>query len=266
VLCTGATKARDLEAEGRGLNGVHFAMDFLASNTKSLLDSGLEDGAYLSAAGKDVIVIGGGDTATDCVATALRQGCKSLTQFDIYPQKPQERAEDNPWPQWPQVHKRDYGQSEAAAMFGDDPRKFAIMTKRFIGDKEGNLIGVQSTGLRVSKKPDGTWKREEMPDTILNWPAQLVLLAIGFSGPEQELLELLGIERDGRSNIATKRGTYATNQEGVFAAGDARRGQSLIVWAIHEGREAAKACDRYLMGGQVHSRSLQMEGKQCQII
>jgi len=255
VLCIGATKPRDLEAEGRSLNGVHFAMDFLHANTKSLLDSGLTDGQFINAEGKDVLVIGGGDTATDCVATALRHNCKSLTQFDIYPRKPHERAEDNPWPQWPQVHKKEYGQAEAAAVFGDDPRAFAVMTKEFISDGHGNVTGVKSVGLKVGKDANGKVTREEIPGTEKVWPAQLVLLAIGFSGPEQDLLQSMGVETTSRSNIAAKYGSYATNVEGVFAAGDARRGQSLIVWAIHEGREAAKAVDNYVMNGRLAAQA-----------
>ena len=229
-------------------------MDFLHANTKSLLDSNLEDGQFISSEGKDVLVIGGGDTATDCVATALRHQCKSLVQFDIYPQKPGERANDNPWPQWPLVHKLEYGQSEAEAVFGEDPRAFAVMTKEFISDENGHVTSVKTVEMKVTKDAEGRTKREEVPGTERIWPTQLVLLAIGFSGPEQELLEQIGVATDRRSNIAARYGTYATNVEGVFAAGDARRGQSLIVWAIHEGREAAKAVDQYVMnGGQLSS-------------
>lgn len=246
VLCIGATKPRDLPVEGRELKGIHYAMDYLHANTKSLLDSNLKDGRYITAEGKDVLVIGGGDTATDCVSTSLRHGCASLTQFDIYPQRPAGRDADNPWPQWPVIHKVDSGQAESAARFGRDPRQYAVSAKSFIDDGRGNVAGVRSVDLRVAKDKSGRWIREEIPGTERVWSAQLVLLAIGFTGPEQTLIGRMGVETDGRTNIRTERGQYETNVPGVFAAGDARRGQSLIVWAIREGREAAKACDAYL--------------------
>lgn len=248
VVCIGATKPRDLEAPGRELSGIHYAMDFLHANTKSLLDSNLEDGQYISAEGKDVLVIGGGDTAIDCVSTALRHNCRSLTQFDIHVRKPNERAEEqNPWPQWPIVHKCDYGLEEATAIYGEDPREFAIKTQEFISDGSGHVTGVRSVQMKVTKNPDGSMHREEIAGSDKIWDAQLVLLAIGFSGPEEGLLNKMGLQTNRRSNIDTVSGQYATNVEGVFAAGDARRGSSLIVWAIQEGREAAKACDRYLV-------------------
>lgn len=244
VLCTGATVPRDLQVNGREMNGIHYAMSFLHKNTKSLLDSGLSDGQYISAAGKDVVVIGGGDTATDCVSTSLRHGCNSLVQFDIYPEKPKDRTEDNPWPLWPVVHKQDHGQEEAEAVFGADPRAYAVSAVEFISDGQGHVTGVRSVKVKAEKDASGAWVRKEVPGSEQVWPAQLVLLAIGFSGPESELLEQMGIERTNRSNIAANR--YATNVPGVFAAGDARRGASLIVWAIREGREAAEEIDRYL--------------------
>jgi len=248
VLCTGATKPRDLAVAGRGLAGVHFAMEYLAASTKSLLDGGTEPDGALSARDKNVIVIGGGDTATDCVATAIRQGCRSVVQFDLYPRKPAERAAGNPWPEWPLVYKLDYGQKEAKALFGRDPRAFAVGTKSFEDDGNGRLAAVTTVDLLV-RRENGRNVFEEIPGTERRWPADLVLIAIGFSGPEQELPKQLGVAVDARSNIAAGYGSYATNVDGVFAAGDARRGQSLIVWAIHEGREAAKAVDRYLAGG-----------------
>ncbi len=250
VLCTGATRPRDLVVEGRPLEGLHFAVDFLYANTKSLLDSQHRDGRYTSAEGRDVIVIGGGDTGTDCVATALRHGCRSLVQFEILLRPPDERAPDNPWPQWPRVYKMDYGQEEAAALFGDDPRRYGLMTKRFIGDGQGRVAAVETVAVSWAAGGNGrpAPAPREIPGTERRWPAQLVLLAMGFLGPEEGLLAQLGVERDERSNMRAAAGRYATNVPGVFAAGDARRGQSLVVWAIHEGRAAGRECDRYLMG------------------
>ncbi|GAB4271711.1 MAG: glutamate synthase subunit beta [Candidatus Promineifilaceae bacterium] len=251
VLCLGAGHPRDLLVPGRDLDGVHFAMDFLGPNTRSLLDSGHADGRFLSAAGKDVIVIGGGDTGTDCVATALRHGCKSLVQFEIMPQPPRERASDNPWPQWPRVYKMDYGQEEAAFYFGRDPREYSIMTKRFVGDENGRLQAVETVEVQwQTVGENGSARRVPVaiPGTEKQWPAQLVLLAMGFLGPKAQLLAQLQIEQDARSNVKAEYGRYQTTVEGVFAAGDARRGQSLVVWAIHEGRGAAREVDRWLMG------------------
>jgi glutamate synthase (NADPH/NADH) small chain len=244
VLCIGATKPRDLPALGRGLTGVHYAMDFLHRNTKSLLDSGHADGKFISAEGLDVIVIGGGDTATDCVSTAMRHRCRSLVQFDIHGRKPDSRGSDNPWPLWPVVHKLDSGQEEAEAVFGDDPRLFAVSAMEFLDDGQGNVKAVRCVQLREEKDESGRWIREEIPGTEQIWPAQLVLLAIGFRGPEADWLEQTDVQLDGRTNVNAP--NYATNMPGVFAAGDARRGQSLIVWAIREGREAAEVCDQYL--------------------
>ncbi len=247
VLCCGATKPRDLPVEGRHLDGVHFAMDYLHANTKSLLDSNLENGQYISARDQDVIVIGGGDTGTDCVGTALRHGCRSLVQFEILPRPPDARAPDNPWPQWPRIYRMDYGQEEAAALFGADPRRFAIMTVRMEGDASGRLQEVHTVGIRWSRN-GGRPSFERIPGTEQVWPAQLILLAMGFLGPEDRLPDQLGLDRDPRSNIQAEFGDYATSVPGIFAAGDIRRGQSLVVWAIREGREAARECDRFLMG------------------
>ncbi|MFZ5647116.1 MAG: glutamate synthase small subunit [Bacillota bacterium] len=248
VLCCGATKPRDLHIEGRDLKGIHLAVEFLSANTKSLLDSNLTDGNFISAGGKDVIIIGGGDTGTDCVGTSLRHRCKSVNQLEIMPKPPVERSPDNPWPQFPRIYKVDYGQSEAAALYGSDPRHYCITAKRFIGDDQGHVKEVQTVNVEWVKDDQGRLSPREIPGTGKVWPAQLVLLAMGFLGPEDNLLEQLGVDRDERSNAKAEYGKFATNVKGVFAAGDMRRGQSLVVWAINEGRGAARECDRYLMG------------------
>jgi glutamate synthase (NADPH) small chain len=247
VLCTGATKPRDLPIEGRRLKGVHFAMEFLQANTQSLLDKH-HPGTHISAAGKDVVVIGGGDTGTDCVGTSMRHGCKSLVQVEILPCPPKERAKDNPWPEWPKVYKMDYGQEEAAAKFGADPRVYLTTATKFEGNSHDHVKTVHTVQIEWQKNDKGQFVPKEVPGTEQARPAQLVLLAMGFLGPEQPLLEQLAVERDPRSNAKAEYGKYATNIKGVFAAGDARRGQSLVVWAFHEGRGAARECDRYLMG------------------
>jgi glutamate synthase (NADPH) small chain len=248
VLCGGATKHRDINVKGRELKGIHYAMDFLHANTKSLLDSNLENGNYISAKDKDVVVIGGGDTGVDCLATSVRHKCKSLTQFDIYQKKGEVRTDDNPWPQWPVIHRVEYGQKEAAAVFGEDPRTYAVMTKKFVADENGHVKEVHTINVETTTDENDQRIRKEIPGTEKIWPAQLVLLAIGFSGPEQIFLQKMNVETDERSNVKAEYGKYKTNIEKVFAAGDMRRGQSLIVWAINEGRGAARECDRYLMG------------------
>ena len=248
VLCGGATKPRDLPIDGRTLKGIHFAMEFLWANTKSLLDSNLEDGNYISAKDKDVIVIGGGDTGTDCVATTMRHGCQSLTQFEILQKPPMERAPDNPWPEWPNIFLAGYGQKEATAVFGRDPREFCVMTKKFVGDGSGHVKELHTVQIEWQTGDNGRLVPREIPGTEKVWPAHLVLLAMGFLGPEDTLVDSLGVERDERSNAKAAYDKYATSVEGVFAAGDMRRGQSLVVWAINEGRGAARECDRYLMG------------------
>ena len=248
VLCGGATKARDLPIEGRELSGIYQAMEFLRANTKSLLDSELADNAYTSACDKDVIVIGGGDTGTDCVGTSMRHGCKSLTQFEILPRPPDERADDNPWPEWPKVYLLDYGQAEAKSLFGADPRQYLISTTRFVGDDQQAVKELHTVNVKWEAGDNGRPVPIEIPGTEKVWPADLVLLAMGFLGPEDVMLEQLGVERDQRSNAKAEHGIFSTSVEGIFAAGDMRRGQSLVVWAINEGRGAARECDRYLMG------------------
>jgi glutamate synthase (NADPH/NADH) small chain len=245
VICTGATKPRDLPIPGRELQGIHFAMDFLTANTKAVLNG---SGDYLSADGKDVVIIGGGDTGTDCVGTSVRHGCRSVTQLEIMAKPPMERAANNPWPEWPKVYKMDYGQEEAAAKFGADPRVYLTTATHFEGDENGHVKAVHVVDVEWRKDEKGNFGPQKVAGTERVLPAQLVLLAMGFLGPEQPLLDSMGIERDSRSNVKADHGRYATNLPGVFAAGDCRRGQSLVVWAFNEGRGAAKACDTYLMG------------------
>jgi glutamate synthase (NADPH/NADH) small chain len=245
ILATGATLPRDLPIEGRSLKGIHFAMEFLTANTRSILEEGNE---CISAGDKDVVIIGGGDTGTDCVGTSLRHGCRSVVQLEIMPRSPDNRSDDNPWPEWPKTHKTDYGQEEAAARFGADPRVFLTTATKFEGDADGNVTAVHTVEVAWGKNDKGQFVATPLPGTEQVRPANLVLLAMGFLGPEQELPAALGLERDQRSNIKAEFGKYATSVDGVFAAGDCRRGQSLVVWAFNEGRGAARECDRYLMG------------------
>ena len=247
VICTGATQPRDLTVENRKLQGVHFAMEYLTASTKALLNGGA-DHSPIQARGKDVVVVGGGDTGTDCVATAMRQGCKSLTQLEIMARPPMDRAADNPWPEWPKVYKLDYGQEEAAAKFAADPRLYVTTVKRLNADGEGRVRSLSTVQVAWQKDASGRFVPADVPGSEQEIPAQLVLLAMGFTGPEQPLLEELGVRTDARSNIEAEHGVFTTNVKGVFAAGDCRRGQSLVVWAINEGRGAARECDRYLMG------------------
>ena len=241
LLATGATVPRDLPIPGRKLDGVHFAMDFLTKNTKSLLDSNLEDGNYISAKDKDVIVIGGGDTGTDCLGTSMRHACKSLTNFELFPTPPAERASNNPWPLWPTIFQVDYGHEEASARFNKDPRIYSISTTEFVGDGNGSLNGLKTVDVALE---DGQFNNVEGSEQI--WDAQLVFLSMGFMGPERYVSEPLGLELDERSNYKARKGEYQTSARKVFAAGDCRSGQSLIVRAINEGREAAREIDRFL--------------------
>ncbi|MCY3007575.1 MAG: glutamate synthase subunit beta [Planctomycetota bacterium] len=247
LLATGATKPRDLPIPGRSLRGVHFAMEFLSANTASLLDSHHADGKFISAKGKRVVVIGGGDTGCDCIGTSLRHDCSKLINFELLDQPPAERAKDNPWPQWPRIFRSDYGHEEAAEKFGNDPRTYNILSKEFVDDGQGNLTGIRT--VRVAwKVENGKMNMTEIPGSEEIIGADLVLLAMGFLGPEQYVSELLGIETDARSNYKAEHGRFATSIPGVFAAGDCRRGQSLVVWAINEGRGAARAIDIFLRG------------------
>lgn len=248
LLATGASQARDLDIPGRDLQGIHLAMDFLTANTKSLLDSNLTDGNYISAKNKKVIVIGGGDTGTDCIGTSLRHGCSSMTNFELLPKPPGERADDNPWPQWPIIFRVDYGHEESEAKFGQDPRNYALLSKSFTGDDNGKLTGVNTVEVKWTKDENGRWQMQEIPGSEKHWQADLILLALGFLGPESYVNEDSNIETDERSNFKANYGEYSTNISGVYAAGDCRRGQSLVVWGIHEGRSAAKQIDTDLMG------------------
>jgi glutamate synthase (NADPH) small chain len=245
LLATGATKPRDLPIPGRQLRGIYFAMDFLTRNTKGLLD-GIDEGV-ISARGKDVIVIGGGDTGTDCIGTSMRHGCRSLVNFELLPKPPRDRAPDNPWPLWPKIFRTDYGHQEVAAKFGNDPRAYSILSKEFIDDGDGNVAGIKTVELDWSR-PSGKSPFTEIPGTEKIWKADLVLLAMGFLGPEQTVSNMLGLDHDPRGNYKAAHGSFATNVDKIFTAGDCRRGQSLVVWAINEGRGAARRIDEYLMG------------------
>jgi glutamate synthase (NADPH/NADH) small chain len=247
VVCTGATVPRDLPVPGRELAGVHFAMDYLTAATTAVL-GGDPAATPIPAKGLDVVVIGGGDTGTDCVGTAMRHGCRSLTQLEILGRPPEDRAADNPWPEWPKVYRLDYGQEEAAAKFGGDPRRYQRTVKEFRGDGAGRVREVVTVEVAWEKNATGQLAPVQRPGSEQVLPAQLVLLAMGFLGPEQPLLGKLGVAVDGRSNAQAEHGRFATSVPGIFAAGDCRRGQSLVVWAINEGRGAARECDRFLMG------------------
>ncbi|GGE37434.1 glutamate synthase [NADPH] small chain [Pullulanibacillus camelliae] len=253
IVCTGATKQRDIVMDGREAKGIHFAMDYLTLSTKHLLDSSVALPDEMSAKGKNVIVIGGGDTGADCVATAVRQGCKSIVQFGKHPKLPSKRSGNNPWPEQPNVFELSYAYKEAKAEFGADPRQYAILTQRFITDEKGRLVALETLEVEKVTDEEGNIVTREIPGTEKIWPVDMVLIAIGFEGPEREILDHMGLQCTYRGTVKAKYGQYTTNIDGVFAAGDVRRGQSLIVWAINEGREAARECDRYLMGATVLS-------------
>ena len=250
LLATGATRPRDLSIPGRDLNGVHFAMDFLTSNTRSLLDSNLQDNQFINAKDLDVIVIGGGDTGADCIGTALRHGCRSLINLELLGQPPVDREPENPWPNWPLILRTDYAHEETISRFGSDPRTFSVLSKQLSGDNDGKVTALQTTEISWTTK-NGRSEFAEISDTGKTWNADLVLLAMGFLGPETYVTDLLGVELDSRSNYLAKHGAFQTSVPGVFAAGDCRRGQSLVVWAINEGRGVARSIDQYLMGSSV---------------
>ena len=249
ILACGASNPRDIKVPGRDANGIYFAVDFLKSTTKSLLDNGLTDGTYISAKGKNVMVIGGGDTGNDCVGTSIRHGAKSVLQLEMMPKLPDERTEDNPWPQWPRVCKTDYGQEEAIEVFGHDPRVYQTTVKEFIKDKNGNLKSAVLVKLTPEKdKKTGRMMMKEVAGSEYSVDVELVLIAAGFLGSESYVTKAFGVETNARTNVATPDGSFKTNVENIFAAGDMRRGQSLVVWAIREGRDVAREVDESLMG------------------
>ena len=248
LLATGATKPRDLPIPGRALQGVHFAMEFLTANTKNVLDANRASLPLISAKGKRVIVIGGGDTGTDCIGTSLRHGCSSLVNFELMDRPPETRAANNPWPQWPRIFRVDYGHDEAAKKFGNDPRVYNVLSKEFIDNGSGQVAGVRTVNVAWAADEQGRMQMKEVPGSERVFEAELILLAMGFLGPEQYASELLGVQVDPRGNYQAEHGRFSTNAPKVFAAGDCRRGQSLVVWAINEGRGAARAIDEFLMG------------------
>ena len=249
VLACGASNPRDINVPGRDAEGIYFAVDFLKSTTKSLLNSDLEDGNYISAKDKHVIVIGGGDTGNDCVGTAIRHGCASVTQLEMMPKLPEKRAENNSWPEWPRILKTDYGQEEAIDVFGHDPRIYQTTVKEFVKDESGKLVKAILVSLKAEKNPEtGRMSMVPVEGSEKEVPADLVLIAAGFLGAQAYVADAFGVELNARTNVATEAGKYATNVEKVFTAGDMHRGQSLVVWAIHEGRDVAKEVDKYLMG------------------
>ena len=249
VLACGASNPRDISVPGRDAKGIYFAVDFLKANTKSLLDSNFEDKKYVDTKGKNVVIIGGGDTGNDCVGTSIRHGCKSVTQIEMMPKAPDTRSASNPWPEWPKICKTDYGQEEAIAVFGHDPRIYESTVKEFVKDKNGSLKAVRIVKLSWEKDPaSGRMKMSEVPGSEQTLPAEIVLIAAGFLGSQKYVTDAFHVETNERSNVKTGAGAYETSVKNVFTAGDMHRGQSLVVWAIREGREAARAVDESLMG------------------
>lgn len=249
ILTCGASNPRDINVPGRDAKGIHFAVDFLKSTTKSLLDSNLKEGTYISAKDKNVLVIGGGDTGNDCVGTSVRHGAKSVIQLEMMPKLPDQRAENNPWPEWPRVCKTDYGQEEAIEVFGHDPRVYQTTVKEFVADEAGNVCKAKL--VKLESKFNEEAKRyfmAEVSGSEYEVDVDLVLIAAGFLGTQSYVAQAFGVDLNERTNVATEYGTYKTMEDNVFVAGDMRRGQSLVVWAIREGREVAKEVDTHLMG------------------
>ena len=249
VLCCGSSNPRDITAPGRDAEGIYFAVDFLSRNTKSLLDSDFKDGNYVSAKGKNVIIIGGGDTGNDCVGTCMRHGCKSVTQIEMMPKAPDKRAANNPWPEWPKICKTDYGQEEAIAVFGHDPRIYESTVKEFIKDKNGKLKAVKIVKLAWEKDPQtGRMNSKEVAGSEKIMDCELVLIAAGFLGAQKYVTDAFKVELTPRTNVKTEQNSFKTNVKNVFAAGDMHTGQSLVVKAIRQGRECAREVDESLMG------------------
>lgn len=249
VLCCGSSNPRDINAPGRDAKGIYFAVDFLSRNTKSLLDSDFKDKKYVDTKDKDVVIIGGGDTGNDCVGTAIRHGAKSVTQIEMMPKAPDSRAANNPWPEWPKVCKTDYGQQEAIAVYGHDPRIYESTVKEFMKDKNGNLKAVKLVSLTWEKDPQsGRMNMKEVAGSEKVLDAQIVLIAAGFLGSQKYVTDAFKLELDGRTNVKTQAGKFATSADKVFTAGDMHTGQSLVVKAIRQGRECAREVDESLMG------------------
>lgn len=252
LLCCGSTKGRGLDVEGSNLNGIYFAVDFLSANMKNLLGTSDKNHPYISAKNKNVAVIGGGDTGTDCVGTAIRHGCKSIIQFEILPQLPHNRQPNiNPWPEWPVKLKVDYGQEEAISLYGKDPRNYCLSTKKMVGNESGEVKEIHTVDIIWDKDSTGRMVPKEISGSEKIWNADLVLLAMGFLGPEDTIIKELQLEMDLKCNVKADYKVFETNLDKVYAAGDMRRGQSLVVWAIQEGKLAAKAIDQYLMGKSI---------------
>jgi glutamate synthase (NADPH/NADH) small chain len=249
ILACGASNPRDIKVPGREAKGIYFAVDFLGKVTKTLLDSNFEKTPYELAKDKHVLVIGGGDTGNDCVGTSIRLGAKSVTQLEMMPKPPVERAANNPWPEWPRILKTDYGQEEAIAVFGHDPRVYQTTVTEFIADKKGNVCKAKIVKLK-SQKDEKTGRMMMVPveGTEEVIPADVVLIAAGFLGSQKYVTDAFKVALTGRTNVETKPEAYETSVPRVFTAGDMHRGQSLVVWAIREGREAARAVDESLMG------------------
>ncbi|MCQ2513953.1 MAG: glutamate synthase subunit beta [Ruminococcus sp.] len=249
ILACGASNPRDIKVKGREAEGIYFAVDFLKSTTKSLLDNDLQEGTYISAKGKNVMVIGGGDTGNDCVGTSIRHGAKSVLQLEMMPKLPDQRAENNPWPEWPRVCKTDYGQEEAIEVFGHDPRVYQTTVKEFIADEKGKLK--QAVLVKLTPEKDektGRMMMKEVAGSEHTVDVELVLIAAGFLGSENYVTKAFGVKTDARTNVATAEGYHKTSVENVFVTGDMHRGQSLVVWAIREGRDVAREVDESLMG------------------
>lgn len=249
VLACGAKNARDLKAPGRDAKGIYFAVDFLTRNTKSLLDSNFADRKYVETKGKNVVIVGGGDTGNDCTGTAIRHGCRSVTQIEMMPKAPDERAANNPWPEWPRVCKTDYGQEEAIALFGHDPRIYETTVKEFLKDKDGNLRAVKTVGLKWENDPaTGRRKMVEVEGSEKELPCEVLVIAAGFLGSEKYVTDAFKVDVTERTNVKTAEGGFATSAEKVFTCGDMHTGQSLVVKAIRQGRECAQEVDQSLMG------------------